>query len=130
MSDDEFVISSALFKRINGATGHGQLIRRNGRPQIAFAPECAEFPSKDVSLDLYEREKFYVNLNPLERETWSKILRGWSLSRIAADEGVTHQAILSRIRGNSKGQGGMVAKNFYVLIWWIAREAQRNNKPK
>jgi hypothetical protein len=35
---------------------------------------------------------------------------------------VKRSAIYARICGNSKGQGGMIAKNFWVLLWWLCRQ--------
>jgi hypothetical protein len=35
-------------------------------------------------------------------------------------------AIYERIRGNSKGHGGMIAKNLYVAIWWRTRQARED----
>lgn len=124
------ITSFSYVRDLNGKLLPISLARRNGWPMLLFPPTCIDPPAEEHAGELFEQEKYYVNLNPLERDTWSKILRGWPLSRIAKDDGVSHQAILSRIRGNSKGQGGMVAKNFYVLVWWIAREAQRLDKPK
>ena len=38
------------------------------------------------------------------------------------EEGVNRAAIYERIRGSSKGHGGMIAKNQYVAIWWRLRQ--------
>ncbi len=67
------------------------------------------------------KTKLYVNLNPVEARTWRQILSGKSISAIAREEGVSRAAIYSRIVGNSKDQGGMIAKNFWVLLWWHFR---------
>ena len=119
-----------LVRDANGKPVPVQVGRRNGLPAALLPPGCGGPHSEQPESEFFEQGKYYVNLNPVERRTWSKILRGWPLNRIAADEGVTHQAIIERIRGNSKGQGGMVAKNFYVVIWWLARQNQREHKPK
>ena len=36
-------------------------------------------------------------------------------------------AIYERIRGNSKGQGGMIRKNDYVHIWWRDQRNKNND---
>ena len=45
-----------------------------------------------------------------------------SVASIAKEEGVSRAAIYARIQGNSRGQGGMIAKNFWVLLWWRLRQ--------
>lgn len=97
--------------------------RRNGRPAIFFPPGIAErtVPT-DPSLDLWEQERLFVNLTPVERETWRKILRAQSIASIAKEEGVSGAAIRARIKGNSRGQGGMIGKNFWCLLWWRLRQ--------
>ena len=72
--------------------------------------------------------KYYVNLNPLERETFRRILRGQSIASIADEDGVRRSAIYARICGNSKGHGGMIAKNFWVLLWWRLRQATQGKQ--
>lgn len=96
--------------------------RRNGRPAIFFPPDIAEPAAKAESTpDLREQERLYVNLTPIERQTWRKILSAQSIVSIASEEGVSRAAIYARIEGNGKGQGGMIAKNFWVLLWWLMR---------
>jgi hypothetical protein len=96
--------------------------RRNGRPAIFFPPDIAEPAGKAESTpDLREQERLYVNLTPIERQTWRKILSAQSIVSIASEEGVSRAAIYARIEGNGKGQGGMIAKNFWVLLWWLMR---------
>jgi hypothetical protein len=73
-------------------------------------------------MEIFEQSRLYVNLNPLEAETWKKVLKGQSIRDIAREERVSRQAVYSRIVGNSKGQGGMVSKNFWVLLWWLLRQ--------
>lgn len=104
--------------------------RRNGRPAIFFLPDIAE-PAAPLGLtpDLREQERLFVNLTPIERQTWRKILSAQSIASIASEEGVSRAAIYARIEGNGKGQGGMIAKNFWVLLWWLMRrQADRQTK--
>ena len=104
--------------------------RRNGRPAIFFPPDIAEPAAKAESTpDLREQERLFVNLTPIERQTWRKILSAQSIASIASQEGVSRAAIYARIEGNGKGQGGMIAKNFWVLLWWLMRRrADRQTK--
>jgi hypothetical protein len=101
--------------------------RRNGRPAIFFPPDIAEPTAEaDSAPDLREQERLFVNLTPVERETWCKILSARTIASIAKEEGVSRAAIYARIEGNSKGQGGMIAKNFWVLLWWLMRRRADN----
>jgi len=96
--------------------------RRNGRPAIFFPPDIAEpIAEAESTPDLREQERLYVNLTPVERETWRKILCAQSIASIAKEEGISRAAVYARIEGNGKGQGGMIAKNFWVLLWWLMR---------
>jgi len=99
------------------------LARRNGRLTPRFPPSCTEpnLDSKNVSdLKRLLREVMY-SLSRIERRTWLLLLLGYSILDIAEHEKVTRVAIYERIRGNSKGQGGMIRKNDYVAIWWRRR---------
>ena len=71
--------------------------------------------------DWFDNSKYYVNLNDIESRTWRQVLMGMSLSTIAREERVSRQAIYSRIAG-THGYGGMVSKNFWVLLWWRCRQ--------
>jgi hypothetical protein len=97
--------------------------RRNGQP-VAFPARSFDLPTEPAvperSFD--EQHRFFVNLNPLERETWRKILAAQSIASIAEEEGVTRATIYARIRGNSFGRGGMIGRNFWVLLWWRLRQ--------
>lgn len=79
-------------------------------------------PKRALSSPWLDDPRFYVNLNALERRTWRQILSGASIAVIAAEEGVSRAAIYTRIQGNSFGHGGMIGKNFWVLLWWRLRQ--------
>jgi hypothetical protein len=106
---------------------HGDLLsitcgKRNGQPAI-FLPrnlDGAEDATDTPAFD--EQTRLFVNLNPVERETWRKILAARSIASIAQEEGVSRSAIYARIHGNRYGQGGMIGKNFWVLRWWQLRQ--------
>ena len=110
------------YRRLDGSIERVSVGRRNGRLLALLPPSCTEPPDKEKPMAIFEQSRLYVNLNPLERDTWQKILKGQSIRDIAREEGVTRSAIYSRIAGNSKGQGGMVSKNFWVLLWWLLRQ--------
>jgi hypothetical protein len=118
-------LESFRFKTCRDLYGGVQPIstgKRNGRPAIFFPPGIAEPTAEaDSARDLREQERLYVNLTPIERQTWRKILSAQSIASIASEEGVSRAAIYARIEGNGKGQGGMIAKNFWVLLWWLMR---------
>jgi len=96
--------------------------RQNGRVVPRFSPSITEpaLPHDEEESEEYRElvEEVCQNLNPTERRTWLQILDGRSLLDIAEEEGVSRAAIYERIRGNSKGQGGMIRKNDYCAIWW------------
>jgi hypothetical protein len=122
MSLDDF--ESFRFKTCRDLYGGVRPIstgRRNGRPAIFFPPGIADPTVPTDAPDLLEQERLFVNLNPLERQTWRKILSAQSIATIAKEEGTSRAAIYARIEGNRKGQGGMIAKNFWVLLWWLMR---------
>lgn len=95
--------------------------KRNGQPHV-FVPPTSIREATPEPEEVTEQEKLFVNLTPTERNTWRKLLSGQSIAAIAREEGVSRPAIYSRIAGNRKGQGGMVAKNFWVLLWWRLRQ--------
>jgi hypothetical protein len=96
--------------------------RRNGRPAAFLRPNSEDPESAPEPQKFEDNPKYYVNLNPLERETFRRILRGQSIASIADEDGVRRSAIYARICGNSKGQGGMISKSFWVLLWWRCRQ--------
>jgi hypothetical protein len=126
-------LESFRFKTCRDLYGGVQPIstgRRNGRPAIFFSPDIAEPTAPPgPAPDLREQERLFVNLTPIERQTWRKILSAQSIASIASEEGVSRAAIYARVEGNGKGQGGMIAKNFWVLLWWLMRRrADRQTK--
>ena len=108
---------------LHGALHNVSAGKRNGKPAIFFPGTFTE-PEQPMNPkpDIREQERLFVNLNPLERETWRKILAAQSIASIAKEEGVSRAAIYARIQGNSKGQGGMIGKNLWVLLWWQLRQ--------
>lgn len=116
------------FRRLSGAIERGGTIKRNGQTLPNVGPSAAE-EETEAEMQLWEKEKMYVNLNEIERRTWERILRGWTITDIAEEDRVSRQAILARIGGNSKNQGGMIGKNFHVLVWWLFRSKGRRGSP-
>ncbi len=121
ISDD----SSILFRTCTALDGHSERItlgRRNGSPVALLPPNWADAADQPVtSGDWIDDRRLYVNLNDVERRTWRQILSGVSINAIAVGDGVSRAAIYARIQGNRLGQGGMIGKNFWVLLWWRLR---------
>jgi len=110
-------------RRLDGALEPVDTVRRNGRLVPRFHPSLTEpEPLDPQPPEIWEKKKFFINLSPVERQTWRKLLRGQPITAIAEQEGITRAAVYERIRGNSKQQGGMIAKNFWVLLWWRLRQ--------
>ena len=124
MQKDDFqILRFRVFRDLHGSVQSAGGGRRNGRPAIFFPQSLSEPPDPAAEqTDLCDQQRLFVNLNALERETWRKILQAPSIASIAEQEGVSRAAIYARIQGNNKGQGGMVAKNFWVLLWWLVRQ--------
>ncbi len=122
ISDD----SLFLFQSCNNLNGHSErvgLCRRNGQLVVLLPPNWADAPPHQDSPSLgIDDPRFYVNLNDVERRTWRQILSAVSINTIAREERVSRAAIYARIQGNSKGQGGMIGKNVWVLLWWRLRQ--------
>ena len=88
-----------------------------------LSPNWADrIPEQSCSRLWIDDPRYYVNLNDVERRTWRQILSASSINAIAREEGVSRAAIYARIQGNSKGQGGMIGKNVWVLLWWRLRQ--------
>jgi hypothetical protein len=119
------------FQTCNTLAGssHGVGIgRRNGHPVAFFSPDWTDHRRDDqLPYSWLDDTRYYVNLNPIEQRTWRKVLNGESIASIAQDEGVSRQAVYDRIKGNAKGHGGMIGKNFWVLLWWRLRQENRQS---
>jgi hypothetical protein len=109
-------------RTLNGKLEPVSVARRNGRNIPLFSPCHLEPDPVETKSDLKSlvRELMY-GLNRTERRTWLLLLLGYSVLDVAQSEKVTRPAIYERIRGSSKGHGGMVRKNDYVRIWWELR---------
>lgn len=133
---DEFVSEVSYFRccrTFDGGLAPVELSRRNGRlaprfnPSITGLPECVNDASE--SSEFRELlEEVCQNLNSIEQRTWLRLLDGRSILDIAVEDNVSRTAIYERIRGSSKGYGGMVAKNPYVAIWWRLRREEENGR--
>jgi hypothetical protein len=97
--------------------------KQNGRLVPRFSPGQFEPVADDGDDELDELiAEVCQDLTAIERRTWLQLIDGLTVLDIAAAEGVSRAAVYERIRGNSKGHGGMVAKNPYVAIWWRLRQ--------
>jgi hypothetical protein len=97
--------------------------KHNGRLVPHFSPDQFT-PILDHSDCEFEEliAEVCQNLTITERRTWLQLVDGLTILDIAAAERISRTAVYERIRGNSKGQGGMVAKNDYCRIWWERRQ--------
>lgn len=109
------------FRTLDGRLEPIDVVRRNGRLVPRFSPSCTEHNPTPLtqSTDLREllREVMY-GLNRKQRRTWLLLLLQYPILEVARQERVTPTAIYERLRGSSKGHGGMIRKNEYVAIWW------------
>jgi DNA-directed RNA polymerase specialized sigma24 family protein len=112
-------------RKIDGSLEPVDVAKRNDRLVPRFHPSVLEpdFQTEPDESPEYRElvEEVSQNLSPVERRTWLRLLDGMSILDIAAEDGVSRAAIYERIRGSSKGHGGMIAKNGYVAIWWRLR---------
>jgi len=105
------------------------LAKRNGRAVPLLSPLSMEGgPPAAISCPWLDDSRYYINLNEVERRTWRQLLSGTSINAIADEEGVSRAAIYARIEGNRCGHGGMIAKNFWCLLWW--RRRRRTGNPQ
>jgi len=96
------------------------IARQNGRPVPRFDQHLmspGSEPAEDRSNWNELVEEVSINLTPIERRTWMRLLDGRTVLEVDDEDGVTRTAVYERIRGNGKGQGGMIRKNDYVAIW-------------
>ena len=119
-------------RTLNGDLVPLDCIKRNGRLVPRFSPEQLEPLTLDGASDLSEWDELIAeitqNLTVVERRTWLDLLDGKSILDLAATDKVSRAAVYERIRGNSKGHGGMVSKNPYVEIWWRLRKGGQNER--
>ncbi len=116
------------FRDLNGTVHDVSIGRRNGKPSAFLIPNSLDLDPPSQAPGFEEDERLFVNLNPVERDTWRRILAAQSIASIADEDRVSRPAIYARILGNSKGQGGMIAKNFWVLLWWRLRQRLLSNQ--
>jgi hypothetical protein len=107
---------------IDTAKQNGRIVPRFSPNQFEPEPEESEGEVDELLGEICQ------NLTAIERRTWLQLVDGLSILDVAAGEGVSRTAIYERIRGNSKGHGGMVAKNDYVAIWWRLRQSREDNQ--
>jgi hypothetical protein len=107
---------------LHGNAVHLTVGRRNGKSAVFIHPSVEEPAEAPEPREFCTQERLFVNLNPLERQTWRKILCAQSINSIAEEEGVSRQAVYARIQGNRRGQGGMISKNAWVFLWWWFRQ--------
>jgi hypothetical protein len=109
-------------RKIDGSLEPVDVAKRNNRLVPRFHPSVIEpeLPADPEQSTEYRElvEEVSQNLNAIERRTWLRLLDGRSILDIAVEDGVSRAAIYERIRGNSRGHAGMIAKNGYVAIWW------------
>lgn len=123
MQNNDFEIRFQACRDLRGSIQSVSIGRRNGRRAAFFSPAFTE-PALPAAPKTHraEQERLFVNLTPVERETWRKLLQAQSVASIALEEGVSRSAIYERIQGNRRGQGGMIAKNPWILLWWRLRK--------
>lgn len=134
MADKPDEIKFQRCRTIVGAIRCVGTYRRNGKTVLNLGPTWtspSDF-SEPEARDGHVRSRaipddLFANLTEVEERTWRMILKGYSPADIAKEERVTRPAIYERIRGNTKGQGGMVSKNRWVARWWNLRKNLRRN---
>lgn len=121
--EDYEVLAFRACRDLEGTIQRIDAGRRNGKPVVFFVPDLFRPGERSKEpYDFRDDERFFVNLNPVERSTWRRILSAQSIAAIAKEDRVTRSAVYARVEGNRKGQGGMIAKNFWVLLWWRLRQ--------
>jgi hypothetical protein len=129
VNEDRSAASFQSCQTLDGRRERVGLGKRNGRTTVLLTPEWIEGgPDAALPFPWLDDPRYYVNLNETQRRLWRLVLSGLSIRAIAQAEGVSRAAIYARIVGNSKGQGGMIAKNFWVLLWWHFRQRHLRTK--
>jgi hypothetical protein len=131
-SNNSDILNFQACSGLDGRVCKVEIIKRNGQlvplltPSLtAYSPLSNEEDSDIRAENLFKQLSY--NLTKVERRTWKKLLvEGKSIAQVAIDEGVSRNAVYERIRGNSKGQGGMIAKNDFVALWWLRRSLEEN----
>src|SRR5688572_27324287 len=122
---DSEILHFQCCRTLDGSLHFIDLYRRNGAwvPNFSKATNLflPDLPEAITIIKPTRVRGLFQNLTRVERRTWRGILNRQSISEIAETEGVSRAAIYERIRGNSKGEGGMVAKNTWVRKWWELR---------
>lgn len=114
------------FRTLNGDLKPVNTARRNGKLVPLFPPDRLDDEPENPQIEVdaaalrQSDSRYFVNLNSIECRTWRQILAALPIGVIARNEGVSRQAIYSRLLGRG-GYGGMIAKNYWVLIWCIVR---------
>ena len=119
---DSDLLQFHAYRTLTGGVRHADFCRRNG----VLVPNFSRSWEGDATDLESEPSTWFVsaltaNLTATERRTWLRLLDRSSITATAADEGVSRTAIYERIRGSSRGHGGMVAKNPFVALWWLRR---------
>jgi hypothetical protein len=131
-SADLEIMTYQACSSLDGRVCQIEIGRRNGRLVLLFAPSLTCYLPGNYEMDKNPgTEKLFrqlsCNLTKIERRTWRKlVIEVKSIAQVAHDEQVSRNAIYERIRGNSKGHGGMIAKNEFVALWWLRRSLEKN----
>ncbi|MBI3411843.1 MAG: hypothetical protein HY040_26220 [Planctomycetes bacterium] len=121
-TSDPITLAYRSCRTLDGHAESLAIAKRGGRVVVALPAIWADGgPRRAPSSPWLDDPRFYVNLNATECRTWRRILAGASIAAIAAEDGVSRAAIYERIQGNRFGHGGMIAKNFWCLLWWRLR---------
>ena len=125
LSDSEILTYQACCG-LDGSINRVEIVKRNGRavPQVRQSTTTYFAQADGVGEEKAQKlfRQISRNLTPIERRTFRKLaLEERSIAQTAAEERVSRGAIYARLCGNSKGQGGMIAKNEFVHLWWLRR---------
>lgn len=131
-SNDSDILTFQSCSGLDGRVYKIEIIKRNGQlvplltPSLTAYSEMGREEDDEIKAEKLFRQLSH-NLTKVERRTWKKLLmEGNSIAKVAIEEGVSRNAVYERIRGNSKGQGGMIAKNDFVALWWLRRSLEED----